>query len=529
MNKIVKPIGLILTVFLMLGYLTSCEDFFNPKQDVTVTEDQLYTDWYEYRSAAVGLYALQQDLVEQLVVLGELRADLLTVTENANADLREIYNFNISKTNKYASPNNFFKLIAATNRLISILETEHPDVKDPSALINNYDRLYGEALCMRAWAYFNAVRIYGKVPFIDQNISTIEEINDFIGSSATYIDSVYIQYSIDGYNNDTIHNREVVLDKQYFDTERVILHFTDELENKVKAVGVNHYINNDDASWEVTIWSTWSYNTLLGHMFLTLGDLSKSAQYFEQVIYNSTENNRYQLDDAFAYTQWPLIFMNVDSREHILTIPFSKANEQQNELQRLFDPRESNDYMLKPTKEAIHKWETQWRGTVVRYDYTVLDSTKTMDPGFPGDPFRGYGASYLYTRNNVESLPYSDYIQMLEYKRLEEYRSVASIMENVDTIVYKYLIGNDEYDQDPNFIIYRGADVNLYVAEIYNFLNFIDGDGDLQSYTLNALNIINNGSNYDVSQSRDQMGVRGRVNFGFGEAAFKITNYTFKF
>ena len=528
MNKIAKPIVIIVSALFMLGNLTSCDDFFNPDQEISVTEDQLYSDWYEYRAAIMGLYGLQQNLVEQLVVLGELRADLLDITPNADADLVEIYNFNFSKENKYVSPQNFFKLIAATNRFISILEREHPNVLNPSAVIDNYDRLYGEALCMRAWAYFNAVRIYGKVPFIDQRISTIEEIDQFLQSPNTYTDSVYVQYSIDGYFNDTIYNQEIVLEKQYFDTDRVIRHFTSELEKNLKAVGVNHYIVNDDNSWEVTIWSTWSYNTLLGHMYLTLGDLARSTHYFEEVIYNNSTNDRYQIDNAFAGTQWGNIFLNVDSREHIYTIWFNKANQQQNDFQRLFEPWGANEYMLKPTKAAVHKWETQWRGTVVRYDYVIKDSTKTIMPGQPADFYRGYGRSYLYARN-YDALSGNDYLKMLEYKRLKEERSVESIMENMDTVVVKYSLGSDIFDHDANFIIYRAGGVNLYLAEIYNHWIYEDALGNPTRYVQNALNIINNGSNFDMSESRTQLGIRGRVGLGSGESAFKITDITFLF
>jgi hypothetical protein len=116
MNKRAKYAGGIFSALLLSVILfSSCQEFFNPDQEIDVTEDQLYQDWYEYRSVAMGFYALQQDLAEQIIILGELRADLLTVTSTADADLMEIYNFNISKTNKYASPTNFFKLIAATN------------------------------------------------------------------------------------------------------------------------------------------------------------------------------------------------------------------------------------------------------------------------------------------------------------------------------------------------------------------------------------------------------------------------------
>lgn len=527
MNRNIKSIGFVITSFFLLGSLSSCEEFFNPDQVISVTEDQLFNDWYEYRSASMGMYGLQQELVEQLVVLGELRGDLLTVTEFADADLVEINNFSISKTNKYASPQNFFKLIAATNRFINVLETNYPNVLNPETEVNNYDRLYGEALCMRAWAYFNAVRIYGKVPFIDQRISTIDEINDFINTPGSYVDSVYVIYGIDGYDNDTIYNQETTLDKKYFDTDRVIRYFTEELESKVKAVGVNHYIENEDNSWEVTIWSQWSYYTLLGQMYLTLGDFSRSALYFEKVLYNNSENERYQLTrNAFEYSNWRNMFTSIDSREHILTLSFNKTYQQQNNLQRLFEPWEANEYMLKPTKSAVHNWETQWRGHVINYNYDLLDSTRTVYYGTPNDSYRGFGISYTYDRGGTELLD-EELDQMLEYKRLREYRSVATIMENYDTIVYKYSILKDSYDRDANFIIYRAASVNLYLAEIYTRWVYENEDGEPTRYILNALNILNNGSNYDERSSRSQMGVRGRVGLGNGESAYRLDNITF--
>jgi len=210
----------------------------------------LFDDWYEFRAIEMGMYGLQQNLVEQLVVLGELRADMVTITPNADADLVEIYNWNFSKDNKYASPTNFFKLISACNNFIRVLEREHPEVADPSiSLTTNYDKLYGEALCMRAWAYFNAVRIYGKVPYIEESLVTMNEIEEFVNTPGTYIDSVYVDYATDGYYNDTIYNHPITMEKQLLDMEMVIDMFTNQLEKDVKAVGVNHAIDNNDEEW----------------------------------------------------------------------------------------------------------------------------------------------------------------------------------------------------------------------------------------------------------------------------------------
>ena len=86
-------IYLLITASIML---VSCESFFQPKQGLIVEENSYFNDWNEYRAAELGLYSLQQDLVTQLVVLGELRADLLNVTENADRDLREVATFQLT-------------------------------------------------------------------------------------------------------------------------------------------------------------------------------------------------------------------------------------------------------------------------------------------------------------------------------------------------------------------------------------------------------------------------------------------------
>ncbi|MBN2611240.1 MAG: RagB/SusD family nutrient uptake outer membrane protein [Bacteroidales bacterium] len=507
-------------------FIVSCEDFFDPQQDLSITEDKLYDDWYEYRAVAMGMYGLQQQLVEQLLILGELRADLLTITPNADADMVEIYNFNVSKENKYASPTNFFKLIAACNNFLRILETNHPEVLDPEVPVTNYDRLYGEALCMRAWAYFNAVRIYGKVPYIHESLVTIEEIEEYINSPGEYIDDVYINFSKDGYYNDTIYNQPVTLEKKYFDLPLMIDVFTNQLEKEMKAVGVNHYINNNDDTWEVTIWNNWAASALLGQMYLTQGNLAKASAYFGNVIFNSTENRRYQLDNSFSYGSWGTIFTGIDNREHIYTIWFNKANFQQNRLQEFFEPFAPAKYMLKPTHRAINIWETVWRYQVLDENLSNPGLTEMSFAGVPSDFYRGFGSSYLYIKNGG-ILPSSDYENMLTLRAEGDDRNSRIIMEGADTIVIKYSIGQNQYDHDANYIIYRAASIHLYMAEIYTYYAW-EQNGIIRTNTTVALGLVNDGSNYDISANREQRGVRGRVGLGNDADAVKINNIIYK-
>ena len=383
--------------------------------------------------------------------------------------------------------------------------------------VTNYDKLYGETLCMRAWAYFNAVRIYGKVPVIHESLTSVEEIEQYLNSSSTYVDNVHIVFGQDGFHNDTTYNESITLQKQFYDEDMIIRVFSKQLESEVKAVGVNHYIDNNDKTWEVTVWNTFAWHALLGQMYLTSGDLTKAATHLNAIALTTSDNYRYQLDQTFANASWQNIFTGIDSREHIFTLWFNKANQQQNDFQRLFESWAPHDYMLKPTKAAIDLWETTWRA----YNLIVPDQTKPQltrldkeQRGIPSDFYRGYGTSYLYVKND-EVLPANAYLQMLFWKMDNDVRSYTSLMEGEDTIVYKYSVGRTRYDQDANFIVYRAGGIQLYLAEIYTWWAF-EQNGVVKTFTSNALSIVNNGSNYDVQSNRRQLGVRGRVGFNFG-------------
>lgn len=525
--KFIKGSSTVIILTLIIGiFLSSCDKFFNPDEELNITEDQLFDDWYEYRSTEMGLYGLQQKLVEQLLILGELRGDLLTITPTADVDMVEIYNFNVSKNNKYASPIDFFKLISACNNFIRILEREHPEVLDPESPVTNYDRLYGEALCMRAWAYFYAVRIYGKVPYIAQSLVSMDEILNFVNSSGTYIDSVYIDFSRDGYYNDTIYNYPITLEKQMYDQDLVIDVFTKQLETKIKAVGVNHYINNNDITWEVTIWNPWAMHAMLGQMYLTQGNYTKAIQHFEVIIDNETDENRYEIDNSFSFNMWRNIFTNIDGREHIYTIWFDKSYFQQNQFQSFFEPWAPHNYMLKPTRFAITNWETVWRGQAIREDQVNPERSVMTFPGIPGDHYRGYGTSYLYLRNGIP-LSGEEYLRMLDLKSKEDERSVNAIMAEVDTIVFKYSINKGRFDQDANYILYRAAGIHLYVSEIYTWWEYQRG-GEVKPYTSVAVELVNEGGFYYYGITpRDQVGVRGRVGLSGGIDGVRVTNLVY--
>ena len=127
----------------------SCEKIFEiPAEDV-LEEDEVYTDNFSARSAVLGVYALLQDVGEQLVVLGELQGDLLTVTENADQDLIQVNEHNVDVNNRYADPTNFFKIIVNCNEVLHHIDTIQSRDKTITYLeLNTYK---AEMILIRAW------------------------------------------------------------------------------------------------------------------------------------------------------------------------------------------------------------------------------------------------------------------------------------------------------------------------------------------------------------------------------------------
>jgi hypothetical protein len=181
--------------------------------------------------------------------------------------------------------------------------------------------------------------------------------------------------------------------------------------------------------------------------------------------------------------------------------------------------------MLKPTRSAVMYWETTWDDFVMSVNNTQPWLTRTVFKGMPGDMYRGYGASYAYLQNGVP-VTSQNVFNMLWLKSEEDYRTSALLVEDADTVIYKYSINKNVFDQDANFIVYRAAGVHLWLAELYVWWRF-EQNGIVREFTSNAVNIINDGSNYDINNTRLQRGVRGRVGFGGATDGIRPANINY--
>ena len=176
MKKVTKnSISLAVATGILL-FMASCEKMLEMPNDSLLPEDKAYVDEFSARSSVMGVYALLQDVAEQTVLLGELQGDLLTVTENAGNDLRQINEHNANSANIYADPGNFFKVIVNCNEILAKIHQARENDKNISDL--EYATYTAELKLIRAWVYFKMVQIYGKVPYFE------EPLSDYNGSLA---------------------------------------------------------------------------------------------------------------------------------------------------------------------------------------------------------------------------------------------------------------------------------------------------------------------------------------------------------
>jgi hypothetical protein len=156
--------GLTLTTF-------SCQDMMETDSDRQVFDPSLdeKTDSMFY---TLGILAGVQNVIDQYVLVGEMRGDLTRTNSYTETDLRELANFSVSSTNKYDSAYVWYRIINNCNYYIAHRDTTLRTGSRQVA-INEYV----QALSIRAWAYMQLAKTYGSVPFYTTPITSIGDAN----------------------------------------------------------------------------------------------------------------------------------------------------------------------------------------------------------------------------------------------------------------------------------------------------------------------------------------------------------------
>lgn len=175
-------------VVLFTGLFCSCGDMldidstrveFEKDNTLDSPNDSLYSFW--------GILQKVQVIADRYPLFGELRADLVSVTADADTDLRAIADFDfasISDECEYTNISDFYAVINNCNYFIANVDTSFVTTQQTRPLLAEY----AAAKAIRAWTYMQMATIYGSVPYYTQPLTSMEEVNNVANDPSVRLD-----------------------------------------------------------------------------------------------------------------------------------------------------------------------------------------------------------------------------------------------------------------------------------------------------------------------------------------------------
>ena len=319
----------------MVFGLSGCSDFFDQESDhVIYSEKDHLNNATDTIYSMTGIMSKLQALADRTILLGEVRGDLVDVTNIASNDLRQLAQFSVDDDNMYNAPRDYYAVINNCNYFIANVDTAMKNNRNEYVFM----REYAAAKAIRAWTYLQLVLNYGSVPFVTEPILTKEEseIN-------------YPRYDL-----------PAICD--YFITD--LLPLTEKYGREYPRYGD---IRNTDSRFFY-----FPLNIVLGDLYLWNGSATGNKEFYKQaalryykyISERNGDNSSYTTGTNLAY--WPTnsttwaspndnwssnTFMSEtynENSELITMIPGDsiKAEGNYSELRNLFNSRQENNYKV---------------------------------------------------------------------------------------------------------------------------------------------------------------------------------------
>jgi len=172
MNNRIK-IAFLALIFCGLVGFQSCEKMLDVNSNGYLnTDDNKLNSPNDSLYSVSGILNLLQPLGEKYFVLGELRGDLMAVTDNADMNLQAIANFTATADNPYLSTKEYYAVINNCNYFL-----QHVDTSIISGGRKVMRGEYSVVKAIRAWTYMQLVLNYGKAVYLTEPILNIDDMN----------------------------------------------------------------------------------------------------------------------------------------------------------------------------------------------------------------------------------------------------------------------------------------------------------------------------------------------------------------
>jgi hypothetical protein len=134
---------------------------------------QFYSGVDDVDASILGLYGRFAELQAQVVVLNELRADLLDITPNADFYLEEISFNRPSAENPWSNTTKFYGIIQFCNDIMSNLDNM---LHDNKVTVDEYNERYADVASVRVWTYLQLGIHFGQVSYYNKPVYTTADL-----------------------------------------------------------------------------------------------------------------------------------------------------------------------------------------------------------------------------------------------------------------------------------------------------------------------------------------------------------------
>ena len=163
----------LLLLGMVAGTTTSCEDMLDKGNDnVIYADDHVLANPADTVTSLLGILNKLQAIAVRTNLLGEVRADLVKINDNATIDLKNLAALNIDDNNAYNVPSDYYGVINGCNYYLSKADSTAGNANRNEKY---FETEIAQVHSIRAWTYLQLVLAYGRVPLVTEPILTKQQ------------------------------------------------------------------------------------------------------------------------------------------------------------------------------------------------------------------------------------------------------------------------------------------------------------------------------------------------------------------
>lgn len=456
-----KSIRSILALLFLMMVISSCSDVMQTTNENQIESANAYKTYADADNAILGIYSKFMGLVDRVVVLEELRADLMDVTSNSTTDLIAINNHTAEASNKWCDTAPFYEVILDCN---DALYNFKEMLADGRLSEEDYDYRYADVMTVRCWLYLELGIHFGDIKYVTDPLESVEDLKDS-DNFPTYDLTSLVEKLISEMT--ALPTLDLSTDSPLYTTADSYLMRMYFLNKKLMLGDLylwdNQYTNA--ATQYTNFWTEMENQYYSSTKYL--------AYKLDGWVWNASNEPRFQvcyyrdksMDVSTFRNKWKEIFYrgstdSEEQREMITMMSYDADFAPEYPLVKLFANTGEGEYMLKPSTWAI---DSIWGAQTQR------------DNGFIGDG-RGDVSSYEYVNGQPVVIKYL-------------YNYYANSTDDNKTIQLDYNSYSDtKFTKAGKWFLYRAGLLHLRYAEAVNRAGYPDiayaliNDGIIANY-----------------------------------------------